>query len=213
MPTRFGKAQVSEADKTLAKALGHPVRAAALTILNARVASPTEIAEELELPLGNVAYHVNELERYGCVELVRTEPKRGATEHFYRGVAQQYISDDFFKNLSYAVRNSLSMAGIRIIIGAIRDSLEAKLFDRRTDRHVSAVTYELDGEGWKEAKELYDETLKRMIQIAAQSEGRIAEKKPRGKGLRATFIQLAFESPDGSPAGHELGKITRGKGC
>lgn len=70
MATKFGKAEVSEADKTLAKALSHPVRAAALTILNARVASPTEIATELELPLGNVSYHINELEKYGCVELV-----------------------------------------------------------------------------------------------------------------------------------------------
>lgn len=96
MPTRFGKAEISRADKTLAKALSHPVRAQALTILNARVASPSEIAEELELPLGNVAYHVNELEKFGCVELVRTVPKRGATEHFYRGVAQKYLSDDFF---------------------------------------------------------------------------------------------------------------------
>lgn len=206
MPTKFGKAEVSEADKTLAKALSHPVRAAALTILNARVASPTEIAEELGLPLGNVSYHVNELEKFGCVELVRTEPKRGALEHFYRGVAKQYLSDDFFSKLSYAVRNSLSMTGIRVIVGAIRDSLEANLFDKRTDRHVTVVTYELDGQAWKEAKELYDETLERLTEIGAAAEGRAVGRKPLGgKGLRATFIQLAFESPAGSPQSHELG--------
>lgn len=210
MPTKFGRAEVSAADKTLAKAISHPVRAAALTILNARVASPTEIATELELPLGNVAYHVNELAKFGCVELVRTEPNRGATEHFYRGVAQQYLSDDFFKKLSYAVRNSLSMAGIRVIIGAIRDSLEANLFDKRTDRHVTAVTYELDGQGWKEAKHVCDEGLERLIEIGAASEGRRIEgKRKGGKGLRATFIQLAFESPAGSPMDHELGEITK----
>lgn len=211
MATRFGKAEVSEADKTLAKALSHPVRAAALTILNARVASPTEIAAELELPLGNVSYHVNELVKYGCVELVRTRPNRGALEHFYRGVTQQYLSDAFFEKLSYAVRNSLSMAGIRVIIGAIRDSLEAKFFDKRTDRHIMAVTYELDGQGWEEAKKLYDDSLKQLIEIGATSEGRrVANKRRGGKGLRATFIQMAFESPAGSPKEHELGEITKG---
>ena len=46
-----------------------------------------------------------------------------------------------------------------------------------------------------------------MIEIAAKSEGRVVEKKRRGKGLRATFVQLAFESPTGSPSGHELGEI------
>jgi DNA-binding transcriptional ArsR family regulator len=195
VPTKFGKAEVSEADKTLAKALSHPVRAAALTILNARVASPTEIADELGLPLGNVSYHVNELEKYGCVELVRTEPKRGALEHFYRGVAKQYLSDDFFSRLSYAVRNSLSMTGIRVIVGAIRDSLEANLFDKRTDRHVMAVTYELDGQGWDEAKELYDETLKRLTEIGAAAEGRAIGKKPRRKRsarhFRSTRLRVA----------------------
>ncbi|HET7416972.1 MAG TPA: helix-turn-helix domain-containing protein [Solirubrobacterales bacterium] len=211
MPTKFGRAEISEADKTLAKALSHPVRAAALTILNARVASPTEIAAELELPLGNVSYHVNELEKYGCIELVRTAPNRGAVEHFYRGIAPQYLSDDFFAKLSYAVRNSLSWAGVRVIVGAIRDSLQADLFDKRTDRHVTAVTYELDGQGWKEAKELYDKTLKELIEIGARAQGRIVERKRLGgHGLRATFIQLAFESPDGSPKEHELGKIVEG---
>lgn len=177
-----------------------------MTILNARVASPTEFAAELELPLGNVSYHVNELEKYGCVELVRTQPNRGALEHFYRGVTQQYLSDDFFEKLSYAVRNSLSMAGIRIIIGSIRDSLEAKLFDRRTDRHIMAVTYDLDGQGSEEAKELYDDSLKRLIKIGAASEGRrIDSRRHGGEGLRATFVQMAFESPAGSPKDHEFG--------
>jgi DNA-binding transcriptional ArsR family regulator len=210
MPTKFGNAEVSEADKTLAKALSHPVRAQVLTILNARVASPTQIAQELELPLGNVSYHVKELEKYGCIELVRTRPARGGTEHFYRGVSQSYLSDEFFAKLSYAVRNSLSMAGIRVIIGAIRDSLESGLFDRRKDRHVVAVTYELDGQGWKEAKEVCDNALDRLIEIGAASEGRRVEGQEHGgKGLRATFIQLAFESPSGSPQAHELGEIAR----
>jgi DNA-binding transcriptional ArsR family regulator len=210
MATRFGKAEISEADKTLTKAISHPVRAAALTILNARVASPTEIAEELELPLGNVSYHVTELEKFGCVELVRTAPKRGATEHFYRGVTHQYLSDDFFGKLSYAVRNSLSMAGIRVVIGAIRDSLEAHVFDRRTDRHIAAVTYELDSQGWEEAKRLYRESLERLIEIGTAAEGRAVEGEHEGNGLRATFIQLAFESPPGSPRKHELGEVIKG---
>lgn len=107
------------------------------------------------------------------------------------------------------MRNSLSMAGVRVIIGAIRDSLEAKVFDRRTDRHIMAVTYQLDGQGWEEAKKLYDDSLKQLIEIGAAAEGRRLEKQQRGgKGLRATFIQMAFESPVGSPKDHELGEIT-----
>jgi len=79
-------AQSKEAlvDQRLIKALGHPVRLRVLDILNARVASPSELAKELNEPLGNIAYHVKILEETGSIELVRTAPVRGALEHFYR---------------------------------------------------------------------------------------------------------------------------------
>ena len=74
----IGGAGAIEADQRLVKAIGHPVRAEALAILNARAASPNQIARELGLDVGNVSYHVSELARQGCVELVDTRQRRGA---------------------------------------------------------------------------------------------------------------------------------------
>src|SRR4051812_48882727 len=68
----------------IAKALAHPLRARILQRLGERVASPGELAAELGAPLGVVSYHVRMLRDYDCVELVRTEPRRGALQHFYR---------------------------------------------------------------------------------------------------------------------------------
>jgi DNA-binding transcriptional ArsR family regulator len=79
-------------DRRLIKALGHPVRVRALEILNARVASPSELAKELGEPLGNVAYHVKILEENDAIELVRTAPVRGALEHFYRASVNTQIA-------------------------------------------------------------------------------------------------------------------------
>ena len=92
-----------------------------------------------------------------------------------------------------------------MILGAIRDSVNAGLFDHQKSRHLSVVTYQLDRRGWKEIGELYDATLDRTMEIAAESAGRLSKSKAKGKDLRATFIQLAFESPPGSPGRHELG--------
>src|SRR4051812_47204949 len=78
-------AQTSEA--RIAKALAHPLRARILLRLGERVASPGDLASELGAPLGLVAYHVRMLRDYHCVELVRTEPRRGAVQHFYRATA------------------------------------------------------------------------------------------------------------------------------
>jgi hypothetical protein len=42
--------------------------------------------------LGNVAYHIKILEENGAIELVRTEPVRGALEHFYRASVSTQIA-------------------------------------------------------------------------------------------------------------------------
>lgn len=204
MPTRFGETKATPADQRLSMALRHPVRAEAWSILNTRVASPAEISRELGVDVSNVAYHVRQLLEYQCIELVETRSVRGATEHFYRGNAQKYLDADFWEGLSHSVRNAISLSGLRVIFGAIRDSVRAGTFDRRKDRHLAIVTYDLDGRAWEEIRELYAETLDRTMEIATKSADRLSAGKPRGKCLRATFVQLAFESPPGSPARGDL---------
>ncbi|HVO55011.1 MAG TPA: winged helix-turn-helix domain-containing protein [Solirubrobacterales bacterium] len=197
----LGRAETTDADRQLVKALAHPVRAKALTILNERVASPIEISGELGVPVGTVSYHVSELERIGWVKLVKTEQRRGAVEHFYRGVARNYLDDRFWAELSDAARDNTSLTVFRVLISAARESLAAGLFDERKDRHASVVTYDLDEQGWAEAHDLYEQTLNRLMDIGLESEVRLAESPAGGSkvDVRATFGLLAFESPS-SPA-------------
>src|SRR4051794_40428659 len=77
----------------IAKALAHPLRARILERLGERVASPGHLAAELGAPLGVVSYHVRMLHDYECVELVRTEPRRGALQHFYRATARPRLDE------------------------------------------------------------------------------------------------------------------------
>src|SRR6188768_3199001 len=83
--------QTSEA--RIAKALAHPLRAQILQRLGERVSSPGDLADELGAPLGVVSYHVRMLRDYHCVELVRTEPVRGALQHFYKATARPSLED------------------------------------------------------------------------------------------------------------------------
>ena len=72
-------------DERLAKALSHRLRVQILRRLEeAGEASPKELAQALGEPVGNISYHVCILRELDCVELVRTEPRRGALAHFYR---------------------------------------------------------------------------------------------------------------------------------
>jgi DNA-binding transcriptional ArsR family regulator len=70
----------------LLKALNHPVRAQALAILADGTASPTELADRLDHPLGIVSYHVRVLEELGLVELVAEEAVRGSMAHYFECV-------------------------------------------------------------------------------------------------------------------------------
>lgn len=190
MQGSIGQTTSCTADRTLIKALSHPVRAKALAILSQRVASPKEIAGELSEQVGKVSYHVKELKDLGCVELVDTAQRRGATEHYYRGVAQAYMSDAFWSTLSTAVRSGISVTELKTLIEAARESVEAGAFDARADRHLSCLSLSLDERGWKEASGLLSATLERLTEIGVESEGRAAE-----GGIRATFGLLGFESP------------------
>src|SRR3954468_22165856 len=96
------------AEARIAKALAHPLRARILQRLGERVASPAELAAELGAPLGVVSYHVRMLRDYDCVELVRTEPRRGALQHFYRATARPTLEDDQWRTLPAGLRQELS---------------------------------------------------------------------------------------------------------
>jgi len=45
--------------------------------------SPTSLYVALGVPLGNVSYHVHQLEKAGLIELVAVKQRRGALEHYY----------------------------------------------------------------------------------------------------------------------------------
>jgi DNA-binding transcriptional ArsR family regulator len=70
----------------LIAALNHPLRRRIMrAYLDGRfqTASATQLAKEMEMPLGNVAYHVKTLARLDVLQLVRREKVRGAEERFY----------------------------------------------------------------------------------------------------------------------------------
>ena len=84
------KEQGSGVDQRLVKALAHPLRVEILTILNERMASPNELSKELDEGLSQVSYHVKVLKDFECIEMVKTEPRRGAVEHYYRATSSGF---------------------------------------------------------------------------------------------------------------------------
>lgn len=92
MPTMRNETRPEAIDQQLVRALSHPLRVRILEILSERVASPSEVADELGVEVSHVAYHTRTLDGCGCLELVGTAQRRGATEHYYRAAPRSYLS-------------------------------------------------------------------------------------------------------------------------
>src|SRR4051812_22847705 len=104
------------AEARIAKALAHPLRARILQRLGEHVDSPGGLAAELGAPLGVVSYHVRMLREYECVELVRTEPRRGALQHFYRATARPGPDAHPWRTLPTGLREQAAGGTLRELV-------------------------------------------------------------------------------------------------
>ena len=200
MPTkRLTEKSQGGIDQRLVKAMSHPHRLHALKILNERTASPIQLAPMVGTTVGRIAYHVRELERLDCIELVETRPVRGATEHFYRATARAFFSEEDWAELPLSVRHSLSGVMMTEIWGCIGNAMTAGTFDSRDDRHVSWTPMVVDEDGWGELRDILADTLDEVIEVQAKSAARIA--KNGGSGTRVGAAMTLFEMPPGERVG------------
>src|SRR3954447_21226473 len=120
-----GRPEGETSEARIAKALAHPLRARILQRLGERVSSPGELAAEFGAPLGVVSYHVRMLREYECVELVRTEPRRGALQHFYRATARPNLDQEQWRTLPAGLRKELSGETIQALVDDLAAAAEA----------------------------------------------------------------------------------------
>jgi DNA-binding transcriptional ArsR family regulator len=187
-------------DQRLVKALAHPLRVEILTILNERMASPNELSKELEEGLSQVSYHVKVLKDFECIEMVKTEPRRGAVEHYYRATERAFLTDRDWKALPESVKPGVSSSAIQVIFDDVVGALAGGTFDKRDDRHISWTPGVVDEQGWTESVDLVAETLERLIKIHAASAKRLS--KSGEDGMPATAVLMNFEglSPEAKAA-------------
>ena len=162
-------------EQRLFKALSHPLRFQALAILSERVASPNELAKELDEGLSQISYHVKVLRDCDCIELVNTEPRRGAVEHYYRATARAFLSDDEWARLPEAVRSGFSVSLLQTLMDDAVAALKAGTFDSRDDNHLSRTPLKLDERGWRDTAKALSDALERILDIQAEAAERMAE--------------------------------------
>jgi len=181
-------------NQALVKSLAHELRAEILAILNERMASPNELAKELGEGLSQVSYHVKVLKDYEVIRLVKTEPRRGAVEHYYRATSRAYLTDRDWHALPKSAREAMSADLFQMVLDDVVASLEGQLFDEREDRHMSWTPMMVDERGWKEINGLLDATLKQVLKVQSTAVKRLAKSKE--EGINMSVAMLGYEVPE-----------------
>lgn len=190
----------SGVDQKLVKALAHPLRVEILAILNERMASPNELSKELDEGLSQVSYHVKVLKDFDCIEMVKTEPRRGAVEHYYRATSRAFLTDRDWQTLPDSVKPGVSASAMRLILEDVFGALKGGTFDARDDRHLSWTPGVVDQQGWQESVDLANETLEQILKIHAGSAKRLAKSGEEGIPANAVLMNYEGLSPDARKA-------------
>jgi DNA-binding transcriptional ArsR family regulator len=199
--TNMGQTRTIE--EAVAYAVGHRIRIEALSILNEGTASPNEIAKLIDEGVSKVGHHIKELAESGCIELVGTAQRRGATEHFYRAVERPFISDEEARELPPEAKREFAALILQAIMAEGLSALGNAKMDDDDDIWLSWRSIELDAEGRRELSALQAETYARIEEIEARSTSRLVELGEQGKST--VVVGMAFErSRKGRPIGNSL---------
>lgn len=181
-------------DQRLVKSLAHELRVEILGILNERMASPNELSKELDEGLSQVSYHVKVLREYDCIEMVKTEPRRGAVEHYYQASSRAFLTGRDWHELPDSVRPGLSADLFELIRADVVRAMLEGTFDARNDRHMSRTPFVVDSKGWDEITACMTSALKEVEKIKKQSATRLARSGEEGAPVAVSM--LGFELPE-----------------
>jgi DNA-binding transcriptional ArsR family regulator len=184
-------------DPRLVKALAHPLRVQILSTLEDRIASPSDLAAELDAPLGNVSYHVRTLADLGLVKLVKRRTRRGAVEHYYQARGRAQVTNRAWAQVPGVVKRSMVAVALEQAVDQAGAAAAAGGFDHE-DANLSRQSVQLDAEGFGELSAAIGRLHVELAAIQERSARRLA-KSDDTAALQAGLVTMLFqvEKPEG----------------
>jgi DNA-binding transcriptional ArsR family regulator len=180
-------------DPRLVKALAHPLRVSILSALEHRTASPSELAEELDVPLPNLSYHIRMLVQLDLLKLVKTRPRRGAIEHYYQAKGRVAVSDRAWGQVPTLVKEAMVSASLRNV-GELVDAAASRGGFEAPDSHLSSQRIKVDAQGWKAISKSMRAFFDDVQRIQAESEKRRNDSDHLDE-IDAGVVMMLFNAP------------------
>jgi DNA-binding transcriptional ArsR family regulator len=182
-----GRKTTTNSIDEMLKAISHEIRIDILRICSERVASPTEFAKETGRSLNQISYHFKSLWEEGVLDLVRTEPRRGAVEHYYRATVPAMFDEGAWAKMPKKSR----LVVYRTILQALfaeTAAAEAEGSFNADDAHLSWVPFAVDAKGRTELNNLLTDFLARIEEIKSGSAERLAKSGKGGEEVVAAMM-------------------------
>lgn len=185
------KTQPNLIDERLLKAMAHPIRQHILDQLGEGPSSPVRMQRRMEnVSLNLVSHHIKVLKDLGCIELVETVKRRGATEHIYRANRRFLLSEEEWKRVDPSQRAPITANLLRFISDDTGRAFAEGKMDERDDNHISRSVLELDDEGWSEVVETLKHALDDILEANVKSAERARESGEDLKPSRVMIMQF-----------------------
>ena len=179
----------------LAMAMSHPMRLGAFTLLLEGPATVRELAEQLEVSGNALRYHLNMLEKLGCIYRIENEggPRSRVTEYTYRAVDKAYFDAEGWEKLSKGEKVKVTVTLMEVISKELNDSMGAGAFFDPDDNHISRSPMNVDREGWQEVSAFLDGILDGLVEIQGRINERCGDEKDGTFPIKVAIVQ--FRSP------------------
>ncbi len=183
-------------DPRFVKALDHVLRQHIMLAAVQGEVSPSGLSKTLGEGLSQISYHVKVLrdDCDGMLEETRTEPRRGAVEHYYRASAKTLLPAKAWRGAKKGMRAVIGAGQANDLFNDLIEALKAGKLQGPHD-HISRTPLVLDAEGRRTVKAIAERVTREVESEQQTAAKRI--RKANGDGGQAsgfTFALLAFET-------------------
>jgi len=181
-------------DPRFINSLAHVLRQHILLATVQGEVSPLEMSKAFGEELSQVSYHVQVLKEDGLIEEVRTEPRRGAVEHYYRATEKTLVPAKIWRRLKKGLRAVIGAGQANDLFNDLAKALKAGKLQGDHDL-ITRTPLILDAEG----KHNMAAIAKRASREAESEQRATAKRMARANGnggevVAYTFALLAFEA-------------------
>ncbi len=117
--------QAESFEDSVSYSLGHRIRIEIRAALHEGPATASRLADILQEPLNVIDYHLKEMLEDGSIDIAKTEKVGNLDQHYYSVISLPYFSDEEFKAMSRADRQTLCAIFVQAAIAEAMASLWA----------------------------------------------------------------------------------------